>query len=365
MKNHKHALVLCSLENLALTMIRTLAGKGIKSTVAGAGPGRLLRLSRHCSSYTQVAGSGRAMAQAVEPALDRAARLARERGADLVIPVDVPGALFAGKLRAKLPELPFFPFADAGTLRLLDDKWSFYGFLQRHAVPAPRTCLLERPGQASALPLPVVLKPLSEAGGAGVVVARDEAARDARLAGTSPQHRFPTLAQEYLPGEDVSLSFLADRGRLLAWAVHRRGPDGCVNYISNERVVDLGRRIAAAASYSGVANIDMRYDGPARERVLVLECNPRFWGTYKYTLGLGIDFLERGLALMEGREQPPFDGPPTAVVPGLAASIKRMAVDRALIPRVSRPYLRQKFGDPLPELYCGARGLLGLRVAGP
>lgn len=358
MPNYQHALILTSLENLALTMIRTLSGKGIKVTIAGAGAGRLLRLSRHCSAYERIAADGDELSAAPERALERAVFLARERGVDLVLPVDVPGALFAASLRPRLPDLPFFPFTAAGTLRVLDNKWSFYGFLKKHGLPAPRTWLLQSAGQAGALPLPLVLKPLSEAGGAGVAVTRDEAARDARLA--SPRHRFPTLAQEYLPGEDVSLSFLADRGRLLAWAVHMRGPDGSVNYAADERVIALGREIARASGYTGIANVDMRYDGPARARVLILECNPRFWGTYKYTLGLGIDFLERGLALMEGREPAPFTGAPTAVVPGLAAAVKRMAV-----PRASRPYLGQKLGDPVPEFYYGARCLLGLRNAGP
>lgn len=365
MPNFKHALVLTSLENLALTMIRTLSGKGIKVTVAGAGPGRMLRLSRHCSAYERVAAHGAEFSEAGERALERTARLARERGADLVVPVDVPGALFAGRLRARLPGLPFFPFAEAGTLRILDNKWSFYGFLKEHGLPAPRTRLLENAAQARGLPLPLVLKPVSEAGGAGVAVVRDEEARDARLAGTSAHHRFPTLAQEYVAGEDVSLSFLADRGRMLAWAAHMRGPDGAVIYIDDARVFEIGRRIAAASAYTGVANVDMRYDGPGRERVLVLECNPRFWGTYKYTLGLGIDFFERGLALTAGREPAPFTRAPTASVPGLVASVKRMAAGGMTLPRASRAYLRQKLGDPVPELYCGARTLLGLRRAEP
>ncbi len=363
MANFKHALVLTTLENLALTMIRTLAAKGIKATVAGAGPGRLLRLSRHCSAYVPVARGGAEYAQARDQALERAARLARERGADLVVPVDVPGGMFAEKLKARLPGPAFFPSASSESLRLLDDKWTFYGLLQKHGLPAPRTVLLENAAQARGLPFPLVLKPLREAGGAGVCVARDAAARDARLGGSSP-HRFPTLAQEYVSGEDVSLSFLADRGRLLAWAAHMRRPDGAVDYVSDERVVELGRAIARAAAYTGVANVDMRYDGPGRDRVLVLECNPRFWGTYKYTLGLGVDFLERGLALAAGRDAEPFPGAPRAVVPGLFAAVKRLARGRP-VPSASRPYLRQKLGDPVPELYCGARAMLGLRGSEP
>lgn len=363
MPNYKHALVLTSLDNLALMLIRTLSGKGIKVTVAGAGPGRLLRLSRHCSAYERVAADGAEFSAAAERALERTVRLARERGADVVIPVDVPGALFAERLRPRLPELPFFPFTDSGTLRELDNKWTFYGFLKKHGLPAPRTWLLENAEQARALPLPLVLKPVNEAGGLGVAVARDRAARDARL--SSSRHRLPTLAQEYIAGEDVSLSLLADRGRLLAWSAHMHRPGGAIDYIDDERVFAIGRTIAAAAAYTGVANVDMRYDGPRRGRVLVLECNPRFWGTYKYTLGLGVDFLERGFALMEGREPAPFRTAPTALVPGLVAVVKRMAGSGAMPPLVSRPYLRQKLGDPMPELYSGARLLLGISNEGP
>ncbi len=360
----KHALVLTSLENLALTMIRTLSGKGLKVTIAGAGPGRMLRLSRHCSAYAQVAKNGAEFSEAREPALEATARLARARGIDLVVPVDVPGGIFASSLRPRLSDLPFFPFTGAETLRLLDNKWAFYGFLQKHGLPAPRTWLLENAGQAGGLALPLVLKPLSEAGGTGVEVVRDAAARDARLAGTASHLRFPTLAQEYIEGEDVSLSFLADRGRLLAWSVHMRRPDGAIDYIDDERVIEIGRKIAAGSGYTGMANVDMRYDGPARGRVLVLECNPRFWGTYKYTLGLGIDYLERGFEVMAGRAPAPYAGAPTALVPGLVAAVRRLARGAA-IPLASRPYLRQKLGDPVPEIYYGARILFGIKNEGP
>jgi len=358
-------LVLTSLENLALTMIRTLSAEGIKVTIAGGGKGRMLRLSRHCAAYARIAEDGPDLAAARPESVAAAVRLARERGVDLVVPVDVPGGIFASSLQPLLPEIPFYPFTGADTLRMLDNKWAFYDFLQKHGVPAPRTWLLENAGQARELRFPFVLKPLSEAGGTGVVVARDAAARDARLAGTSRHLRFPTLAQEYIDGEDVSLSFLADRGRLLAWSVHMRLRDGAVEYLADDRVVEHGRKIAAACGYSGMANVDMRYDGAARSRVLVLECNPRFWGTYKYTLGLGIDYLERGFALMEGREPAPFPGAPEALVPGLVASIKRFARFGSGIPRESRPYLGQKLADPLPEIWYGGRLLLGIKNEGP
>lgn len=364
MPPYAHALVLTSLENLGLTMIRTLAAKGVKVTIAGAGPGRMLRLSRHCAAYVKAAETGAALAEAPASALEAVARLARERGVDLVVPVDVPGGLFAGRLKPLLPGVAFFPSADGETLRLLDNKWTFYGFLQKHGLPSPRTWLLENAAQAGGLPLPLVIKPLAEAGGKGVEVVRDAAARDARLAADAAHRRLPTLAQEYVEGEEVSLSFLADRGRLLAWSIHVHHGGGAKEFISDERVVELGRKIAAACAYTGVGNVDMRYDR-GRARVLVIECNPRFWGTFKYTLGLGVDYLERGLELAAGRAPSPFGGAPTAFVPGLVSSVKGLLRAGLTIPSASRPYLRQKLGDPVPELYNGVRHLLGLKGGGP
>jgi len=359
----RHALVVTSLENLALTIMRTLSAKGIKVTIAGAGPGRLLRLSRHCSSYHQIVHDGAEMSTAPEAALERAARLARDRHVDFVVPVDVPGALFAAPLRAKLLDLSFFPFTEPDTLRLLDNKWTFYGFLQKHGILTPRTWLLENAAQAAALPLPLVLKPLAEAGGKGVEVVRDAAARDARLSGTATHHQFPTLAQEFIDGTEVSLSFLADRGKVLAWSIHLHLTGGAKEYIDDERIVALAHRLAAATNYHGLANVDMRYDR-ARARVFVIECNPRFWGTYKYTLGLDIDYIERGLALMEGRAASPFARAPTAYVPGLLASVKGV-LKGGKVPAASLAYLRQKLGDPVPEIYYGALHLLGLKGNAP
>lgn len=363
MRPFKRALVLTCLENLGLTLIRTLAAKGVETIVAGAGPGRLLRLSRHCGAYARLAETSAEYAAAPSAAVDRAVRLALERGIDLVVPVDVPGALFAAALKPRLPDAAFFPSPEPGALRLLNDKWTFYGFLRKLALPSPRTWLLENAGQASALPLPLVLKPLAACGGIGVAVARDAADRDARLSGGPGRPGFPVLAQEFIEGEEVSFSFLADRGELLVWCMHVHPGAGAKEYIDDPRVVELGRRIAAASAYHGVGNIDMRYTR-GRESVLVIECNPRFWGTFKYTLGLGIDYLERGLELAAGRPSARFDRAPTAFVPGLMAVAKRILTARGAPPPASRPYLRQKLGDPAPELYHGVRHLLGIKGEG-
>ncbi len=213
---------------------------------------------------------------------------------------------------------------------------------------------------AAALPLPVVIKPLADSGGRGVAVHRTAADRDARIA-AGP---YPLLAQAYVDGQDVDLSFLADRGRLVAWSVQVREPDGAIRYIEDENVVAIGRKLAAASGYHGLAHIDMRYDGPSREKVQVIECNPRFWGTFQYTLGLGVDFLGLGVELSRGVSPAALVAAPTGHCPGLRASLLRLLRGQN-VPPASRVYLRQKLGDPGPELRKAARALFGIKEDGP
>lgn len=356
----KRVLLLTYMENLSLSVLRTLASRSLIAGVAGAGPGPLVRLSRHCGYYAQVAGDGSEMAASSERVLDAAERAVGAFRPDLIVPVDVPGARLAAKLKPRVSPVPFFPFPDPGTLGRMDDKWSFYEFLLEHDLPSPRTRRLADASAAAALTVPVVIKPPADSGGRGVAVVRTVAELKTRLSGAA----YPLLAQDYLEGEDVDLSFLADGGRLLAWAVQLRAADGTIRYIDDPRVVDIGRRLAEASSYTGLAHIDMRYDGPSRGRVLVIECNPRFWGTFAFTLGLGADFLGLGMDLALGKNPAPMTDSPVGSSPSLKSALRKILTG-ADMSTDSLEHIRQKLSDPAPELRKAVRRLLGYRENGP
>lgn len=350
-------LILTGGDFLGLALLRGLGLRGSRAMVAGTGNG-WLKLSRHCEGYAAIAASREELADPPTAVIDALLTLIREREIAVILPADLPGAFCAAKLKPLLPGVRFFPCAEPGTLRLLDNKWTFYEFLRAQGLPTPRSWKIDINEDLSRLPLPLVVKPLVGSGGIGVSVVRDRMRLDACISADDALLRPPALAQEFVDGEDVDVSFLADRGRLVVWAVQVRDPRGIINFIDDERVVDLARRIASATAYTGVAHIDMRYEGAERAAVKVIECNPRFWGSLQYTFGFDADFIGRGLEMSAGGAVEAAVEGPVGASECFAAAARRCLAGRFDMPRGTRGYLRQKLGDPLPEVYNGIRKLL-------
>lgn len=346
-------------DDLALVACGQLRAHGLEVAVGGvAGAGTLLRLSASVRRLARVAESREAMEEAGPAVLEAASALARDWRAELVFGADIPGALLADALRPRLPGVAFYPSPGAATLRRLDDKWSFHGLLREHGLPTPRTWRVESLEQALALPRPLILKPERLGGGRGVHRVDDEAALRRLLGGGDPDLRLPVLAQEFVDGEDVDLSFLAVDGRLDCWAVQVRHGDRTLEYLADERVVELGRRLAAAARYTGLAHVDMRYVDRARSGVSIIECNPRLWMSSPQTLGLGIDFVGRGLALAAGAAPAPFREGATGRCADLGPVLSRRLRGKP-VTACEKAFLSHALSDPLPVLFrrlCTAAG---------
>lgn len=337
----RRALALAGMEHLSVAVLRALSERGIAAAVAGCGDGAMVRSSRRCRRFYSVAPGSAELAAAGDDVVEAAARAAEDFGADVVVPVDVSGALLASRLRARLPGPAFYPTPAPETLLRLDDKWRFHELLGELGLPRPRAWLAADSAELAAVPVPVVCKPRTGFGGIGVRVARDKEG----LAGVAA---FPVVAQEYVPGEDVDVSFLAQEGRLVAWAVQvRRG--GTIHFIDDEGVVDFARRLAGMTRYTGLAHVDMRYRAGSCGEALPIECNPRFWGTFLHTIGLGVDFLGAGLQIAEGGAPAPLAAAPVGSCPGARDALRALAGGRGL-DAGAWAHLRQKVSDPGPEL---------------
>lgn len=185
---------------------------------------------------------------------------------------------------------------------LARDKARTFVKAQELGIPCPRTYVPESVEELRDLiaeePLDTfVVKPRTGSGSAGVLYGPDIDA--ASLVGHWERHG-PLLLQERIPraGTALGLSALFDRsGQERAAFAHRRLREYPVSGgPSTQRVSetlgathDYGRQLLSALGWSGVAMVEWKVH-PETGAPLLLEINPRFWGSLALAVRAGVDF---------------------------------------------------------------------------
>lgn len=153
---------------------------------------------------------------------------------------------------------------------------------------------------AARLGLPLVLKPRTS-----YLLRSSETKRSARIVRDLDELKQALmaapvegwLAEAFFHGEGVGLSVLADRGQIkLAWQHQRRkafSETGASTVRSgaplDPRLLSQVRSLAEAVELSGIAMFEFRCNAASGEHIL-LEVNPRFWGSLPLAVAAGVDF---------------------------------------------------------------------------
>ncbi|WP_227131212.1 carboxylate--amine ligase [Halorubellus salinus] len=118
------------------------------------------------------------------------------------------------------------------------------------------------------------------------------------------------IAQEYVPSAgEFGFFALYDHGTPVATFQHRRvrsytyagGASVYRESIADDALADAGRRVLDALDWHGPAMVEFRKDARDGEYVL-LEVNPRFWGSLPLAVAAGVDFPAAYWALSMGRD---------------------------------------------------------------
>lgn len=194
--------------------------------------------------------------------------------------------------------------ANEEALAVFSDKANTRALAERHGVEVALGRLLGRGepalGLAAALGLPLVLKPRASyvlgdiATKRSALVVRDPAELDRQLRSGAWDG---CVAESFFPGVGVGLSVLARDGRILLAYQHRRLHESSETGASTKRVSETAdpalladaQTLAAAARLDGVAMFEFRLDRGSGRHVL-LEVNPRFWGSLPLAVAAGADF---------------------------------------------------------------------------
>ena len=231
------------------------------------------------------------------------ARLIAEHDFRLVVPTSDSGLFLLRHHRAALGR-ERIGIANEEALETFSDKANTRALAARHGVAVARGRLLGADDRAEAvaaeLGLPLVLKPRASYALGDVktkrsaMIVRDSGALEAQLGSRAWDG---CVAESFFPGIGVGVSVLAREGRILFAYQHRRLRESSETGASTRRVsewvdpalIAAVEPLAAAARLDGVAMFEFRVDRRSGRHIL-LEVNPRFWGSLPLAVAAGADF---------------------------------------------------------------------------
>jgi predicted ATP-grasp superfamily ATP-dependent carboligase len=285
-------------------------------------------------------------------------RVASRLGVNLLFPISEVGlgSLYACQVDTRWPVVcPPREVYQAAT-----DK---HALLERAAslgIAVPRTLLYEDPGALLGLPepfrYPVVVKARRSrflvdgrwrTGGVEIVRSPDQLA----AARSAPGLRGGLLLQEFVPGHGEGVFLLASQGRTLVRFAHRRlrekPPTGGVSVLSESIDPEPGllrqsERLLADMGWTGVAMVEFRRapDG----RPVLMEINPRPWGSFQLAAHAGVDFPSLMVALHRGEAIPAVEARSGVRMRWLLGDVDHLVIS------LRRAEVRKLTGKSVPAL---------------
>ncbi|MBC7804340.1 MAG: ATP-grasp domain-containing protein [Candidatus Parcubacteria bacterium] len=219
-----------------------------------------------------------------------------------VAAADTRGSRFLLRAAPSLPrDVNCFPMCETELFERMYDKWGFATLLRELSLPAPSTELIRSREdiERSSIEMPAILKPTQGESSVGVEKIGTPAAARASVNARLGRSEGPFILQQFIPGVDIDLSLLCDRGSCVAWTIQQRAGGGTMRFLDHPVVLELGRTLVRETGYHGVMHLDMRID-ERDGKVLFIESNPRFWGSLNYSVWSGVNFLDLGLRMLEG-----------------------------------------------------------------
>jgi predicted ATP-grasp superfamily ATP-dependent carboligase len=225
--------------------------------------------------------------------------LAKTAPQSILIPCDCDAVRMTNRISNRITNKAI-PFPDTALLNMFDDKWRFYEFCSRNALPTPDTFYIGTKDQCdfdavvAKTGLPFILKPSNQAGSKGIEVIHSKEHYE-RSVSQNPRYVFDQLiAQRYIEGTDIDISLYSIRGKLSACAIQKTD-NGRIHFTENAYLTSLAEILCEKTAYHGVMHIDARIDLHTG-KVYLIESNPRFWASLTAAALCGLNFLEEVVA---------------------------------------------------------------------
>jgi predicted ATP-grasp superfamily ATP-dependent carboligase len=216
----------------------------------------------------------------------------------ILIPADCDAIRLVNRVHGTL-KVNTTPIPSLPTLEMFDNKWNFHQFCSGLGLPVPETLhfaskdAMNFKAIVSGIGLPFVVKPLDRAGSTGVHVVHSAEDFEASIL-CNPAYQYgPLIAQRFIRGDDIDVSFLAVGGKMSALAVQQATGSRIV-FRPNPSLAAMASALSDASAYHGVMHVDARVE-EGSGKVWLIESNPRFWASLTASVWCGLNFVAESI----------------------------------------------------------------------
>ncbi len=291
-------------------------------------------------------------------------KVAKEVRANLLFPLSRLGILFAIKNYDVLNQIaPLAPIPTLESFEKAQDKGKFADFLEENNIPKPFTLHLKNDQnlshQLSKMTFPVLIKPRIGTHGFGIRQFEDRHSLEKFL--SSNKSLPPSIVQNKRRGIILCSSTLSINGNILIHNLHKEiypnpipfRPQLGMEFIQNENLWKITEKVIKELKWTGVANFDMILDEEDNQ-IKVIELNPRYWGSLRGSLTMGLNFPYLACLIALNRPLPVSDMNHTlryiefeSYIKTLLPSYRKKGFPKVVSTKVGWEYILK---DPLPFL---------------
>jgi D-aspartate ligase len=181
---------------------------------------------------------------------------------------------------------------------LARNKGLFYSHLVAHQLPCPKSIIVKPKmlPDFNNLRFPIIIKPVEGYGG-GIGVEVLNSSEDVIMYYQKNFFECDTIIQSYINGFDICSNILCKNGHILAYSnqkgnLYGKGelsPQIGFDFVEDENLFKSTKKLMKSLNWSGVANIDWRYDQDDKQ-FKVIEINTRFWLNTEASAIAGVNF---------------------------------------------------------------------------
>ena len=279
-----------------LTVVRSLGRSGRKVTVVDDTRFSMSSFSRYCNDFVKM----RSPNDDPKGYLEKLERIVEEQGIDLVIPMDDQELDLLQSEPNRLGSLCAIAAPEKDSYGIARDKLRTVNLAESLNIEIPKSCIVRNDEPIDSIldviGLPAILKPRKGSGSRGLLFIKSK--KDLEAALGSIDKREEMLAQEFIPSAGgIGVSLLMKEGRVRASFTHKRiiefpetgGPSLVRVSIHNSIAESAAELLLKNLKWNGVAMVEFRLDSRTG-RPILMEVNPRFWGSLPLAIACGVDF---------------------------------------------------------------------------